>query len=567
MIKAASIAVDLDGTLAEHSPGKFDRNVIGDPVPKMLARVKRWLKEGEAVSIFTARAADPKNIPPVRRWLKEHGLSGCDVTNEKTPDMERFYDDRAVSIQRDTGKIIKAARDTAKGIPSRKDYGDLSKVQPGNVLDYVIQRHLANRAGPHDDLRFGGPGMGLYSWASRKGYPRNPGDKTLAVRQPIHKWNYRNFEGEIPKGQYGGGSVSKTRQGKLLITHTSPDSVHFTEATGQKLRRFALVKPKGQDQNWLLIRGGDPEMPDIEKQPYEVIDPAQADEVLKTLMEEGAVAQPKVDGALAYLRMSKQRSEILSHRRSQRTGGPITHTERVFGKKPDIIYPRKFEGSTLLGELYGERKGKSIPPQELGGILNSGIAKSLDTQKSRNVALKMMLFGIGQQKGKGEPFDMPYDEQRQLLEEAMQFLPKDKFTLPEEARTYEDAVRLLEQIQSGNHPLTREGMVVHPTAGGSPKKIKFRPEQDVYVREVFPGEGKYEGVGAGGFRYSDTPEGPILGRVGSGLSDDLRRALIANPEQFLGRIARVAAQERFPSGALRAPSLVNEPDLIAMHEG
>lgn len=560
LLKFARIAVDLDGTLAKHSPGKFDRNVIGDPVPLMMNRVKKWLKDGEDVAIFTARAADPKNIPPVRRWLKEHGLSGCDVTNEKTPDMERFYDDRAVSIKRDTGQV-KSARDPALGIPSRKDYGDLSKVRSGDVLDYVIQRHLANVAGPHDDLRFGGPGLGLYSWASRKGPPREPGEKTLAVRQPIHKWNYRNFEGEIPKGQYGGGSVSKTRQGKLLITSSTPDSIHFTEATGQQLRRFALVKPKGEDQNWLLIRGGDPELPDIEKQPYEVIDPAKADEMLQTLMEEGAVAQPKVDGALAYLRMAKQRTEILSHRRSKRTGGAIAHTERVFGKKPDILYPRKFENSTLLGELYGERGGKAIPPQELGGILNSGIAKSLEDQKARDVVLKMMLFGVGQQKGEGVPFEMPYDEQRQILEEAMQFLPKDKFTLPEEARTYEEAARMLELIQSGEHPLTREGMVVHPLKGGAPKKIKFRPERDVYVREVFPGGGKYTDQAAGGFRYSRTPKGKILGRVGTGLSDELRRELLLRPEQFIGRVARVAAQEPFPSGALRAPSL------IALHEG
>lgn len=105
MSKWASLAVDLDGTLAEQLPGKFDRNKIGEPVPKMLARVRRWLKEGEDVKILTARAADPKNIPPIRKWLKEHELSGCEITNEKDPSMTRIYDDRAVAVERNTGVL------------------------------------------------------------------------------------------------------------------------------------------------------------------------------------------------------------------------------------------------------------------------------------------------------------------------------------------------------------------------------------------------------------------------------------------------------------------------------
>lgn len=441
---------------------------------------------------------------------------------------------------------------SAKGIPSRKDYGDLQQVQQGDVLDYVIQRHLAQRAGPHFDLRMGGPGMGLFSWASRKGVPHEPGEKTLAVRQPLHSYGYRNFEGEIPRGQYGGGSVSKVREGKLLITRSSPNAIHFTEASSPIPRRFILIKPKGQDQNWLLARDQIPEHPGVEKESYKVLQPAEAVTMMDTLMEKG-VAEPKVDGALAFLRLAKGRAEIVSHRLSKRTGGAIPHTERMFGHVPGLLYPKKFEGRTFKGEIYGERKGKAIPPQELGGILNAGIARSLEKQKEQDVALRMLLFGQGS--------EQPYDASRAELEELLGYLPANKFKLPEDVRTAEEASRLLEQIQTGKHPLTREGMVIHPAEGGTPIKVKFRPEQDVFVRDVYRGEGKYEGVGAGGFRYSRTPEGPIVGNVGSGLSDELRRELLRNPELYFGRRARVSAQEAFPSGALRAPSL------IALHEG
>jgi hypothetical protein len=80
---------------------------------------------------------------------------------------------------------------TALGIPDRQAYGDLSKVKPGELLDYIVQHHQARRAGPHYDVRFGTPETGLYSWAVRKGLPgpggKHPGGKHLAVQQPVHE--------------------------------------------------------------------------------------------------------------------------------------------------------------------------------------------------------------------------------------------------------------------------------------------------------------------------------------------------------------------------------------------
>lgn len=108
LVKLATIAVDLDGTLAHHTSGEFDREVIGDPVPRMLTRVKRWLKDGEDVVIFTARASDKRNLPPIKKWLKQHGLAACKITNEKTPDIEKIYDDRAVAVHFNKGTLKQA---------------------------------------------------------------------------------------------------------------------------------------------------------------------------------------------------------------------------------------------------------------------------------------------------------------------------------------------------------------------------------------------------------------------------------------------------------------------------
>jgi ATP-dependent DNA ligase len=95
-----------------------------------------------------------------------------------------------------------------------------------------------------------------------------------------------------------------------------------------------------------------------------------------------------------------------------------------------------------------------------------------------------------------------------------------------------------------------------------PSKAKFLEDQDVHIRGMFPGEGKYYKRGVGGFTYSLTPDGPVLGRVGTGFDDDLRMDMYRNPDAYTGRVARVRHQGAFPGGgALRAPSF------IALHEG
>jgi len=171
-----------------------------------------------------------------------------------------------------------------------------------------------------------------------------------------------------------------------------------------------------------------------------------------------------------------------------------------------------------------------------------------------------MLFDI-QQKGKEQidPEQVPYAERRKMIEEIMQHMPSDKFHLAEEETEPEKAKQLWRDIIEGRHPLTHEGAVIHPPTG-PPMKSKPLEEADVHITDIFPGKGKYQGRGAGGFGYSDTAGGPRVAAVGSGISDVTRTQMLADPEAYVGRRARISSQERFPSGAWRAPSL------IALHE-
>lgn len=105
------IGVDLDGTLAHYDGWKGPEH-IGEPVPAMLERVKRWLAEGREVRIFTARVHGLKGVELQRvtvsifTWCARHIGVVLDVTCIKDPAMIELWDDRAVQVRANTGEPV-----------------------------------------------------------------------------------------------------------------------------------------------------------------------------------------------------------------------------------------------------------------------------------------------------------------------------------------------------------------------------------------------------------------------------------------------------------------------------
>jgi len=227
-------------------------------------------------------------------------------------------------------------------------------------------------------------------------------------------------------------------------------------------------------------------------------------------------------------------------------------------REGDVAAGRHISPDNATGA--GGARGQVVPPQELGGLLNATIEHSLAKQKETGVSIKNMLYDI-QQRGKEQidPAVTPYAERRKMIQEIMQHLPQDTFGLSEEATTPETAQKLWQSILDKQHPLTHEGVVIHPPTG-KPIKAKPMEESDVHITDVFPGAGRLQGTSAGGFGYSLEPGGDRVGEVGTGLTDELRRQLWTDRDDYVGRTARIRSQEQHPSGAWRAPSL------IAMHE-
>lgn len=97
------IGVDLDGTLAFYDGWKGPDH-IGDPVPAMAFRVKKWIAEDKEIKIFTARASVPEQIPYIERWCLKHFGKVLPVTNVKDFGMIELWDDRAIRVRDNEGE-------------------------------------------------------------------------------------------------------------------------------------------------------------------------------------------------------------------------------------------------------------------------------------------------------------------------------------------------------------------------------------------------------------------------------------------------------------------------------
>ena len=136
-----------------------------------------------------------------------------------------------------------------------------------NFFRFVVQRHDASRLHYDFRLELGGA---LKSWAVPKGPSMNSADRRLAVMVEDHPVSYINFEGVIPKGNYGAGTVEIWDKGVYFPINKDVEKISEREALlalkngelkfflkGDKLEgEFVLVRLK-DDKNWLLIKHRD----------------------------------------------------------------------------------------------------------------------------------------------------------------------------------------------------------------------------------------------------------------------------------------------------------------------
>lgn len=144
---------------------------------------------------------------------------------------------------------------------TREPAGEIAK---GKGNRFIVQKHAATRL--HYDFRLEIDGV-LKSWAVTKGPSVNPDDKRLAVRTEDHPLSYAGFEGSIPKGEYGGGTVMLWDKGSWApikgksAADLEKGHLHFI-LDGERMKgEWLLVrmkgKPKEKRENWLLRKVDD----------------------------------------------------------------------------------------------------------------------------------------------------------------------------------------------------------------------------------------------------------------------------------------------------------------------
>ena len=123
-------------------------------------------------------------------------------------------------------------------------------VRLGKESIYVIQKHVATRL--HYDLRLELDGV-LKSWAIPKEPPTEPGVKKLAVQVEDHPLEYAGFEGTIPDGGYGAGTVEIWDKGTYELT-SRKENMFIVEINGTKLKGTYVLLRFKEKKNWLFFK-------------------------------------------------------------------------------------------------------------------------------------------------------------------------------------------------------------------------------------------------------------------------------------------------------------------------
>jgi bifunctional non-homologous end joining protein LigD len=155
------------------------------------------------------------------------------------------------------------ARDPLKSYRSKRDFALTTEPPPGASVEvrrgkaaaprFVIHEHAARRM--HWDLRLERDGV-LACWALPKGMPMEPGVNHLAPRTEAHPVSYLHFEGEIPAGSYGAGTMRVWDHGTYECLKWEPRKIEVA-LHGERLQaRYALfaIGEEGESRNWMIHR-------------------------------------------------------------------------------------------------------------------------------------------------------------------------------------------------------------------------------------------------------------------------------------------------------------------------
>jgi len=426
-----------------------------------------------------------------------------------------------------------------------------AKVGKGEHNSFVIQKHEATRL--HYDFRLEYEGT-LKSWACPKGLPFEHGEKHLAVMVEDHPIAYADFEGTIPKGQYGGGTVMVWDRGTYEPLTPMKDlakgKLHFI-LNGEKLKgEWYFVRLKGEDNQWLVIKGGESMKPVTKKaDDLSVL----SGRTMKQLAKGDRVWQSK-ETAPAHVGRAKAKKAMKAAPLPEFVE-PMKAKLAAAAPHGDWIYEIKFDGWRALA-LKGGSQARLVSRNEKDfGSKFPEVMESLalvDAQdaiidgeivalddKGRSSFQLLQAYDMGQERPRiyFYAFDLlqlnckdlkklPLEERKEKLQD----LIKDKpGVIRFSAGLGGDAAPLLEQAKK----LELEGLIgkkaesLYEVGGrsGSWIKLKLLQEQEFVIGGYTDPEGSRQFFGSVIVGYYKGKDLVFAGKVGTGFNTKLLRSL------------------------------------------
>ncbi|MCL4764850.1 MAG: DNA ligase D [Hyphomicrobiaceae bacterium] len=445
--------------------------------------------------------------------------------------------------------------------------------KPGPALQFVVQKHAARRL--HYDLRLELEGA-LKSWAVAKGPSLVPGDKRLAIHVEDHPLEYGGFEGNIPAGEYGAGSVIVWDRGTWTPEgdpHKGYAKGHLDfELHGSKLNgRWHLVRmrrrPKERQEGWLLIKSDDdaarePDDPDVlEERPASVL----SGRTLEEVAEEGTDLPPFIEPCLARRADKPPRGAKWVHEikfdgyriQARKAGEEVELLTRKgldwtgrFGSLAGAFEPIAARSAVIDGELVVEETSGASSFAALQAALRNG----------RFDALRYYAFDLLFRDGRdlrGEKLG----ERKRQLSEVLAGLPRDS------------PIRLSEHLETDGATLLKhacrmalEGILskridrpYHSGRGTDWIKTKCVERQEFVVVGYAPSTTARRAVGSLAIADYDGGKLRYRGRVGTGFTEETARDLFDRLE-VLRRPAPAPAE--LPAAERRRGLRWVEPEVV-----
>jgi bifunctional non-homologous end joining protein LigD len=421
-------------------------------------------------------------------------------------------------------------KQTSEPFRSEKSRKDASPI-------FVVQRHDARRL--HYDFRLERDGA-LASWAVPKGVPLEPGEQHLAVHVEDHPLEYAKFEGEIPQGNYGAGTVEIWDKGTYELLEEKKNGGLTVRLNGEKLNGVWSLIPAhldGKEQNWLILRKREDT---AETPPQGKYRPMTATLEREVPRGDGWAFEVKWDGyrALAYVRGGE--CTLMS-----RNDKPLTQRFPTIAK--EVVKAVRTPNAVLDGEVCA--------------LDEQGRASFSEMQKGSNM-LVYYVFDVLEVDGV-PLIDLAYAERHERL---LQLLD-ERNRVVRVSETFDDGEALLEAAREQQ----LEGIMAKRVdsryfPGKRTRdwlKIKTHGREEFIVAGYTHGGGRR--AGTLGSLILATREGGELryvGNVGTGFSDKEIRSLMAKLKPLRRDTSPFNVVPKMPR--VRKDEIVwTEPELVA----